>query len=304
MKIAELERASGMTRSTLHHYRNLGLLPPPLRRGPKLHLYGEAHLERLRDIQRLRARGMSLEEVRGTFARREQNTRQRPAVDEAARPTRPGVSPSSESPPNSVRSRILDSAAQLFTEQGFEAVHVADVARAAGVGKATLYQYFQSKTDLFVECIDRLIEAMTAAQARYVAEEGSSFDTAVEQYTAAMIASYGTYRMMISALGAAAFGDDPKLAERARAAFYRIVMIFEPALRRAVEANHCRPVDSEMVAFMTWGALVGVGARLDIGDNRYTSVQALRIYLDFVSHGLIPRDHVCEAKPRRGKDTA
>lgn len=280
LKIADLERVSGVSRSTVHHYLNLGLLPPPERGGPKLHWYGRAHLDCLRRIRHLKARGLSLSQMRSRLGPPVQPTSVSPRDEKTAEPKR-------ERGP--ARRRILDTAARLFTEQGYETVHVSDVARAAGVGKATLYQYFKSKSDLFVACLDRLIEVMTATQGQYMAREGSSLATDVERYAAAMIASYPSYRMMVSALGAAAFGDDPKLAARAREAFMRLVTIFEPTLRRAMAEGRCREMDSEMLTYMTWGALMAVGARVTHGDGRYTLLQGMRIYLDFVTHGVTPK---------------
>ena len=39
---------------------------------------------------------------------------------------------------------------------------------------------------------------------------------------------------------------------------------------------------------MSLGALVAVGARVNHGDHRYTLLQGMRIYLDFVTHGVSP----------------
>jgi TetR/AcrR family transcriptional repressor of mexJK operon len=187
-----------------------------------------------------------------------------------------------------VREHILDTAAQLFTEHGYEPVHVSDVARAAGVGKATLYEHFKSKSELFIECVDRLTNAMVEGQQRFIAGEGASLQRGVEQYAAAAIATFPHYRMMISALGEAAFGSDPDLAVRARAAFLRMGTSFAPWLERAMAQGRCRPMDAELLAYMSWGALMAVGARLAHGDGKYTMLEALRVYFDFVTHGTAP----------------
>ncbi len=46
------------------------------------------------------------------------------------------------------RQLIADTARQLFAERGFEAVRVAEVARAADVSEATVFNYFPTKEDL------------------------------------------------------------------------------------------------------------------------------------------------------------
>jgi AcrR family transcriptional regulator len=43
------------------------------------------------------------------------------------------------------RARILDSARSLFAAEGFEQVTVSDIARSAGVARATVFNYFPSK---------------------------------------------------------------------------------------------------------------------------------------------------------------
>lgn len=56
----------------------------------------------------------------------------------------------SESPK---RQLVLDAAAELFMGQGYGAVSMDGIARAAGVSKATLYAYFSSKDQLFATII-------------------------------------------------------------------------------------------------------------------------------------------------------
>src|ERR1700759_4511692 len=63
MKIAALEKRAGTRRSTIHHYMNLGLLPPCQVAGPKLHLFGEEHVAVLLEIRRLRERGLALRDI-------------------------------------------------------------------------------------------------------------------------------------------------------------------------------------------------------------------------------------------------
>jgi DNA-binding transcriptional MerR regulator len=54
MRMAELARASGVSRDTIHYYLREGLLPKPLKSGKTVAYYDDAHLERLQLIRRLR----------------------------------------------------------------------------------------------------------------------------------------------------------------------------------------------------------------------------------------------------------
>jgi AcrR family transcriptional regulator len=50
---------------------------------------------------------------------------------------------------NAKRRQIIEGARATFLQQGFDAASMNDIARAAGVSKATLYVYFQNKEQLF-----------------------------------------------------------------------------------------------------------------------------------------------------------
>jgi AcrR family transcriptional regulator len=61
------------------------------------------------------------------------------------------------------RRLIADRARQLFAERGFEQVTVAEVARAADVSQATIFNYFPTKEDLFYSGLEAFEEALLAA---------------------------------------------------------------------------------------------------------------------------------------------
>lgn len=68
--------------------------------------------------------------------------------------------------PRAVRERqILDAAVAVFSQHGYHAASMDEVAEVAGVSKPMVYAYLGSKEDLFAACIrreaNRLIEAVT-----------------------------------------------------------------------------------------------------------------------------------------------
>lgn len=54
------------------------------------------------------------------------------------------------------RAQLLDLATGVFTEKGFHATSMDDIAAAAGVTKPVLYQHFESKETLYLEVMDIL----------------------------------------------------------------------------------------------------------------------------------------------------
>ncbi len=68
------------------------------------------------------------------------------------------------------RERIIDAAIKLFTRLGYHQTKLDEVARQAEIAKGTLYLYFRSKEDLFVQCLldgyeryrERAVEIITS----------------------------------------------------------------------------------------------------------------------------------------------
>ena len=46
------------------------------------------------------------------------------------------------------RKCILDAAMRLFSKKGYEQTSIEELAREAGIGKGTVYSYFQTKKDI------------------------------------------------------------------------------------------------------------------------------------------------------------
>lgn len=56
------------------------------------------------------------------------------------------------------RAAIMQAAVKLFGEKGFEKTSIEELAREAGIGKGTVYSYFQTKSDiLHAFCEDELV---------------------------------------------------------------------------------------------------------------------------------------------------
>jgi len=61
---------------------------------------------------------------------------------------------------NKIRTKkcILDTAVKLFSKNGFEQTSIEELAREAGIGKGTVYSYFQTKRDIVKAFCDDQLE--------------------------------------------------------------------------------------------------------------------------------------------------
>ena len=65
---------------------------------------------------------------------------------------------------------IIDAARRLFGDHTYDTVSMADIARTAGIAKSSIYTYFSSQEDLFVEVVARDSEQFLSELERAVSE--------------------------------------------------------------------------------------------------------------------------------------
>lgn len=276
MKIAELVRRSRVGRSTIHHYLNIGLLPPPRVTGVKLHLYGEGHLKRLDQIRRMRSAGFSLTEIR----RRLRSFGRSDSGYSTANQT-------SESEIIGLRDRILRIATQLFLDKGYHTVRMEDVAIQCRISKATLYQHFESKEDLFIACIEGVRFTVVPKETR---DQKGRFNVLEEttERVRLVLQNFSLFRSLTGLLSNLISSDNPRLSECARREFHRMISNIQTTLQTAIDKEIFRDMDVEMLAYTLWAALMGAGDRMS-QDDKYSIEDTVRIYFDFIFQGILSK---------------
>lgn len=62
------------------------------------------------------------------------------------------------------KERILKEALALFSERGYQAVYVGDIAKAVGIKAPSLYKHYKSKKEIFTSCVDVFIQRICRAR--------------------------------------------------------------------------------------------------------------------------------------------
>ena len=71
------------------------------------------------------------------------------------------------------RSAMIEAAAKLFAERGFDATSMDTLAAAAAVSKPTLYRYFENKEALFAAALQSLLEQLPPPEAMILKRPGA-----------------------------------------------------------------------------------------------------------------------------------
>jgi AcrR family transcriptional regulator len=152
------------------------------------------------------------------------------------------------------RDSIIGAATQLFAAARYDAVQIDDVARAAGVAKPTLYRYFATKEDLFLEALDALLGDVANELAAIVEASGVAAE-ALPEMIRILLERLGGNNAGVRMLdrGDKKFG--PHARNRLRARTKEIRGSLAAVLRRGIERGEFHDVDPDFVALALIGSL-------------------------------------------------
>ena len=162
--------------------------------------------------------------------------------------------------PTARRREILDAAAQVFGEHGFESATIALVADRAGVSPGTVQHYFGTKPALFREVIsDRFFSGAVEDEALLIAHRGSYAELlrALLERTWARLRRPGTADLMLA--GMASAGNCPEAGlVVSREVSGRCPRVLQGVIQAGVESGEFHPVNAEQLARVLGAAMKGL----------------------------------------------
>lgn len=240
LRMKDLEKITGVSRSTIHYYTRSGLLSSPKRTGKTMAYYDGKHVQELQRITDLKAEGYPINYIKEMLGRGgEQNPGGQAEYVEARRTDR--------------RQKIMDAAAQIFARKGYHQTNVTEIARAAGVGHSTFYIYFPSKMALFTECVERVFQEMFAGVWEEIKGEKNPIER-IRKRGEAVLKSYPQFIEMMSVVKSVE-EDEPGLEAKKREIYRSIVETVKRDLENATEAGLLQVADVEVAAYLLVGFL-------------------------------------------------
>lgn len=135
------------------------------------------------------------------------------------------------------RHRILMAGLDAFTARGFENCTIDEIARAAGVGKGTVYNYFRTKQDLvvsFMVDMERQMQAEAATLAQARGSVAAILTRFIESQMALKAPHYPFVRLFLAQLAGTATHADTWVGEASTALDPTLVQLFEKLRRRGL----------------------------------------------------------------------
>ena len=189
------------------------------------------------------------------------------------------------------RSVIIEAAAHVFATRGYTGTLIADIAAEAGIGKGTIYEYFNSKEDLFFAVFEWFVRATEADVKVSIQALGGSASERLEALSDSLMKSWlqmmDMFALVMEFWSASASLQMRERFKRAfREGYSDFRQIVSNLIQDGIQRGEFRPeVDGESVA----AALVGTWDALLLQawfDDNFDPVTTARRFMAVVIRGL------------------
>lgn len=195
------------------------------------------------------------------------------------------------------KSLIIEAAARVFANRGYNSTLIAEIATEAGIGKGTIYEYFPSKEDLFFAVFEWFVE-MTEAEARVsISALGGSASERLKALNDALLKSWlemlDMYSLVMEFWSASASSRmRPRFKKAFREGYKDFRQLVSALISDGIETGEFQPeVDAESVA----AALVGAWDALLLQawfDEGFDPLTTSRKFMAVLINGLVSKPQV------------
>jgi len=142
------------------------------------------------------------------------------------------------------RARLLDAAAKLFSERGFHATSMRDIAKAVGMLSGSIYYHFESKEEMLLAVYEEGVRGVAERVEQAVAKHDAPWarlEAACAAHLSGLIAHRDYARVMIETSPDAAGGAGRRIRELRREYESRFRQLIEElTLPAGIDPNYLR----------------------------------------------------------------
>ncbi len=193
------------------------------------------------------------------------------------------------------KERILEAALEVFSLKGFHPATMDEIAEKAGVGKGTLYRYFETKEKLFAELVRLRLDEL-GKKAGCEIDNQDDVLTMISKY----IRNYFEFFDRNQQLYKLIIQEQLDMGEHSSGEYFRRVMKSIPNLKRKVyegtQQGILKDVDFQTVFYGTMGFAHGVIQKWLARDCSYPLADELPRVLEVLFHGFVKDDKRIQRK--------
>ncbi|MBC7074908.1 MAG: MerR family transcriptional regulator [Syntrophomonadaceae bacterium] len=243
LTISDLERATGIPKTTIKFYIREGLINPHHKTGKTMAYYTEEEARKLNLIKKLREKeDLSIKAIKEEMVKYDAERK----------------SPDFQVRSIDRRQEIIETAARLFTQKGYNKVSIQDIVNELQMSKSTFYSFFNNKEELFLECTKFIFHQMFNEVWDSIRKEKEVMPRLLKR-TDAFFDAYPKWRDMMYLLRGIAISSNEDFVrlykENLQYIIQPIIRDVEKAIREGVIKKDINP---EIVGF----AFMGIGEYL------------------------------------------
>jgi len=156
------------------------------------------------------------------------------------------------------RSEILTTAVKIFASKGFYTTTMAEISDASGFAIGTLYQFFESKENLYTTMICEKLDMMYSG----IREKVDGVESAIDKIEA-LIKSYFDYvetnidfcNLFIRGEGIVPSEEKTQLREKVIKDYLSHMDFIEGIMRLGMDTAYLRDLDPRIMAFSLFGVI-------------------------------------------------
>lgn len=308
MKIGQLAKDCGLNKSTIHHYLNIGLLHKPQRTGSTSALYDESHFRRLKKITKLRKENKlplaKIKEIlKGPVTVTDEGKKEVEFQKRVFTAHQSEIA-SKEAELNEKKNQIMDAAMRLFNVKGYENTTIKDIMDSIDKANSTFYLYFESKEELFKECMNRMTLIAVPREKWEQIKKERYYPKRAFKRSMAWFEAFPSYGGVLNQVFYALTEHNSALAETARETLRDMTRPLAKDIQMGIADGTLREVDIEKISYMLLGIGEMTGYFLSL--NPQCKVEEVNAVMqDFILYGLINRDDKknvkCKPSPKSDK---
>jgi TetR/AcrR family fatty acid metabolism transcriptional regulator len=186
------------------------------------------------------------------------------------------------------KTELLHAARTVFAQKGFHDATIEEIAEAAQVAKGTVYLYYKSKKELYLEALRFGIEILNQELETRSTQPGT-FEEKLRRLTASKLAFFDAnrdfFRILYSELGR--LPSHPASSAGVKDLYFAQAKIFQRVLQEGIRRREVRTINSEKAAFAITDLTRSVTTQRLLGCSNANIETDTDFIVDFILKGIV-----------------